>query len=179
MNDPPHWLPPLVMLEAYGGDWHAYEAAVYAIFKADFIDAALTFRGMCVGLRRHPMYNNREWAFWHVIQEGPVEENRTPDMRRCERIRWVRAVIDHAHDPAVKVWENVRRGERRFLLWLESQDFLVVLAWRGRGYAMLVTAYPTDRGHTRRKLRQEYEQARKQAGPAGEAGPHTPSTHGG
>jgi hypothetical protein len=179
MTDAPDWLPPLVTLAAHGGRWDVYEAAVYAVFKADFIDAAPTFRGMRIGLRRHPTYNNREWAFWHVMQEGNVETDRTPDMRRCERIGWVRAVIQNANDLRVKVWENDRRGDRRFLLWLEAQDFLVVLAPRAKGYAMLVTAYPTDRGHTRRKLQQEYAQAQKQASPAGEAGPNTPSTHGG
>ena len=179
MTAAPDWLPPLVTLAAHGGQWEVYVDAVYAVFKADLIDSTPKFRGLRIGLRRHPMYDNREWAFWHVIQEGNVEEDRMPDMRRCERIGWVRAVIQNAHDPRVKVWENVRRGNRRILLWLEAQDFLVVLAPRRKGYAMLVTAYPTDRGHTRRKLAGEYKEAQKKAGPAGEAGPNTPSTHGG
>lgn len=179
MTDAPNWLPPLVTLDAHGGQWDAYESAVYAVFKAGFIDAAVRFRGMRIGLRRHPKYKNREWAFWHLIQEGPVEEHRTPDLRRCERIGWVRAIIDHADDASVKVWENDRRGDRRILLWLESEDFLVVLAVRGQGYTMLVTAYPTNRDHTRRKLLKEYNEAVKKAGPAGEAEPNTPSTHGG
>jgi hypothetical protein len=178
MTDAPDWLPPLLTLEAASGRWDAYEAAVYAVFKADFIDHTARFRGMRIGLRRHPMYNNREWAFWHVIQQGNVEADRTPDLRRCERIRWIRAIIEHVEDDRVAVWENERRGDRRILLWLEAEDFLVVLAVRNQGYAMLITAYPTNRDHTRRKLRREYEQARKKAGPAGEAGPNTPSTHG-
>ena len=179
MTGSPDWLPPLLTLPDHGGSWDAYAAAVYARFKADLIDKPSFYRGMRVGLRRHPMHQNREWAFWHIVQEGNVEANRTPDLRRCERIGWVRAIIHHAHDPRVKTWENMRSGNPRILLWLEEQDFLVVLAPRGRRYALLVTAYPTDRGHTRHKLQQEYEAARKKTGPADEAGPNTPPTHGG
>ena len=159
MTDAPDWLPALITLDQHGGRWDTYEPAVYAVFKADFIDTVPFFRGMRIGLRRHPMYNNREWAFWHVVQEGDVEEDRTPDLRRCERISWLRAIIDHAEDTRVLVWENERRGKRRVLLWLESHDFLVILGPRNGEYAMLLTAYPTDRGHTRRKLQKEYEQA--------------------
>jgi hypothetical protein len=179
MTGSPDWLPPLLLLSDHGGSWDAYAAAVYARFKADLIYNPLVYHGMRVGLRRHPMYQNREWAFWHIVQEGNVEENRIPDIRRCERIGWVRAIIQHASEPRIKIWENKRGGNHRILLWLEDQDFLVVLAPRGKRYALLVTAYPTDRGHTRRKLQREYEETRKKAGPAGEAGPNTPSTHGG
>lgn len=167
MSDEPAWLPALISFESHGGRWESYVAAVYAVFKADFIDSVPYLRGRRIGLRREPKYQNREWAFWHVIQEGNVEAGRTPDLRRCERIRWIRAIIDHAHDPCVKAWENRRDGDRRILLWLEAQDYLVVLGVRSKGYAMLVTAYPTDRGHTRQKLQREYEQSQKQAGPAG------------
>ena len=178
MSDKPAWLPPLVTMESHGGQWGSYVAAVYAVFKAGFIDSTPYLRGRRIGLRREPKYQNREWAFWHVIQEGNVEEGRTPDLRRCERIGWIRAIIDHAHDPRVKTWNNKRGNDSGLLLWLEDQDFLVVLGLRGQGYALLVTAFPTDREHTRQKLQKEYEQAQKQAGPAGKAGPNTPSTHG-
>ena len=94
------------------------------------------------------------------MQEGQIEEDRTPDLRRCERIGWLRAIIDNADDDRVKVWENERTGtkgrERSVLLWLEEEDFLVVLGKRA-GYYLLVTAYQTNRDHTRRKLRREYE----------------------
>lgn len=166
MSTEPAWLPPLIALDSHGNCWAAYSAAVYAVFKADFIDSQPFLRGRRIGLRREPKYQNREWAFWHVIQEGNVEEGRTPDLRRCERIGWIRAIIEHAHDPCVKAWENRRDGDRRLLLWLEPQDFLVVLGLRGKDYALLITAYPTDRGHTRRKLQREYEQSQKKAGPA-------------
>jgi hypothetical protein len=48
-----NWLPPLVEMSAYGGDWNRFEATVYEFFRADFIPSAPQFRGKRVGLKRH------------------------------------------------------------------------------------------------------------------------------
>jgi hypothetical protein len=165
----PHWLPEIIPFGDYGGDWNRYLEVVYDCFRRDFKERSrqLTFRGRPVSTRYHPAYENKDYSFWHLIQEGQVEEERTPDFRRCERIGWIRAVIENAGDPSVRVWENERlkdRGpDRRVILWLE-EEFLVVLADR-RNYWLLVTAYTTDRANRIEKLRKEYE-AYKQAGPA-------------
>jgi len=155
------WLPSLIELSDYGGRWDAYESAVYQTFRHDFIDSQPTFQGKNVGTRIHPKHKNKEYAFWHLIQEGNIEEERTPDLRRCERIGWIRAIIEHVNDPDVKVWDNTRGKDHRTLLWLEELDFLVILGWRRQGYWMLITAYPTDRNHTRRKLLKEYNSCKK------------------
>lgn len=52
---------------------------------------------------------------------GSVEEDRTPNFRRCERIRWPKPVIEHDGDPAVKVWRNQRGREERVCLRLEQE----------------------------------------------------------
>jgi len=49
--------------------------------------------GKRLGLKRHPMTQNKEATFWHMIQEGSVESERIPDIRRCERIRWPRPSV--------------------------------------------------------------------------------------
>lgn len=153
----PDWLPDSLPFQ---GNWSGYVEEVFAIFARDFITTKAYFRGKEIRLRWNPTYNAKPYAFWHLVQEGQVEDDRTPDIRRCERIAWIRAIIDHADDDRVKVWENERTGargrERSVLLWLEEQDFLVVLGERN-DYYLLVTAYQTNRDHTRRKLRKEYE----------------------
>ncbi len=153
----PDWLPDLLPFQ---GSWAEYVEAVFAIFERDFIAPRAAFRGEEIRLRWMPIYSGKPNAFWHLVQEGQIEDARTPDLRRCERIAWLRAIIENANDPRVKVWENERTGrkgrERSLLLWLEEEDFLVVLGKRS-GYYLLLTAYPTNREHTRRKLRQEYE----------------------
>lgn len=174
----PDWLPPLITMSDYGGNWDRYLAAIYAQFKADFLDRTPSFRGTQLGLKRHPMMADKEATFWHMTSEGSVEDERTPDFRRCERIAWVAAIIENADDPAVKVWENERNGERRILLWLEAHDFIVVLSAR-KGYILPWTAFYLEHEHRRRKYSKEFEAYKKQEPPLERSGTVTPSTHGG
>lgn len=156
MNDAPAWLPPLVLFSDYSGNWDAYLDAIYEWFKQDFIDSKPVFQGRRLGLKRHPMTHGKEVTFWHMTSEGMDEENRTPDLRRCERIRWPKPVIEHTDDSKVKYWVSVKRNEDRIHIWLEDLDYVVVLADR-RGFLLPWTAFLVTRDHTRTKLRKEYE----------------------
>jgi len=158
MTEPIAWLPALAMFEEYGGDWDRYLDALYAFFKRDFIESKPAYNGVTLALKRHPVIQNKESTFWHIISEGNSEADRLPDMRRCERIRWPRPVIEHSADLSVKIWTNERRGEKRICLWLEDAEYLVILAERN-GYILLWTAYVVDQEHTKRKLRKEYAEA--------------------
>jgi len=122
MMTTPDWLPPLVLFETYNGDWEQYVEAVYAFFKRDFIESSPLFRGIRLALKRHPVLQGKEATFWHLISEGKSEEERLPDIRRCERIRWPRPIIEHSEESLIKVWENERKGEQRVCLWLEDVD---------------------------------------------------------
>lgn len=159
-----NWLPPLVLLDESGGEWDRYVEKVYEYFKHDFIDHKPIFRGRRLGLKRHPLSQGKEATFWHFTSEGPDEPNRIPDLRRCERIRWPRPIIELGDAKGVKVWTSIRNNELRIHLWLESKDYLVVLADRG-DYLLPWTAYPVTRDHTRRKLQKDYEACRNGGGP--------------
>ena len=149
------WLPPLVLFNTYGGDWQAYLDAIYAWFKQDFIDSKPVFQGRRLGLKRLPITHGKEATFWHMVQEGPIEDERTPDFRRCERIRWPRPIIENDADPAIKVWRNRRGSEKRVCLWFVRENYLVILADRG-DYILPWTAYPVEQPHRQRKLEKEY-----------------------
>ena len=105
-------LPHLVLLNDYGGDWDRFLKAVYAYFKQDFIDSRPVFNGRRLGLKRHPVIHNKEATFWHFTSEGEVEAERTPDFRRCERIRWPKPLINQSplqgEANGIKVWKNKR-----------------------------------------------------------------------
>jgi hypothetical protein len=152
----PPWLPPLIRLSDFDGNWARYEDALYRIFCRDFQDSTILFQGMPLRLKRHPMAGGKEATFWHFTSEGSVEEERTPDLRRCERIGWPRPIIERADDAAVKMWENERGGDRRACLWVEEEDYLVILALRN-GYVLPWTAYLVRQDHQKRKLQKEYE----------------------
>ena len=83
-----------------------------------------------------------------------MEDDRTPDLRRCERIRWVRWVIENgdAH-PEIDEWQNTRKNEVNTLLWFR-EEYLVVLAQR-QDYWLLRTAYCTEKSGRIRQLRKE------------------------
>ena len=106
-----------------------------------------------------PVIDGKEATFWHFISEGDDEAERLPDLRRCERIRWPRPVIEAADSPDVKVWREARAGETRIHLWVESAEYLVVLAER-RGYLLPWTAYPVVRDHSKANLRKRWERYR-------------------
>lgn len=163
----PTWLPTLVKLDDHDGEWCRYEDAVYAVFRRDFIESRVVFRSDSVRIGAQRI-DEKERTFWHVTSEGNVESNRTPDLRRCERIGWVRAIIDHECDPAVLSWPEVRGRNFRHVLWLKDRLFAVILEKRP-GCWWLWTAYPTDRRHTREKLMRDYE-AWKKANAAPSAG---------
>lgn len=160
----PTWLPALIRLADSNGDWNRYVEMVYRYFRQDFIRNPLMFAGQPIQLKRHPMEQGKEAVFWHLVSEGEIEADRLPDLRRCERIRWVRPIIEHAATDSVKVWENTRKGEIRICLWCEEAEFLVILAKRST-YYLLWTAYPIVEEHRKRKLRKEYEAYKKLASP--------------
>lgn len=157
------WLPALLSIEEHGGDWTTYLEAVYAVFKNDFIDNSPTFRSRRIGVLKYPISQGKESCFWHLISEGKDEVNRTPDMGRCQRIRWPRAVIENESKPQIKAWYNERKGERRILLFLEPDDYLVVLVER-KTYLLLWTAYTIDFPNRKTRLLREYEEFCKKAG---------------
>src|SRR5438132_13304737 len=112
-NAPADWVPPLILMADHGDSWQPYIKAVYAVFRRDFIDSQPRFRGRWVRCRRDPIYDGKEAGFWHCTSEGKSEDERLPDIRRCERIAWVRGVIDHCSDSRIHTWQTDKRGDVR------------------------------------------------------------------
>jgi hypothetical protein len=155
--------PDLVLFDAFGGDWTAYQSELHRLFLAEIAGGGLQFRGVRVGCRRHPEAGGRWASFWHLVQEGRVEDDRMPDLRRCERIRWVRWVIENAPTHAeIDEWQNTRGTEVNTLLWYR-EEYLVVLAQR-QGYWLLRTAYCTEKSGRIRQLRKERDAFRQGGG---------------
>src|SRR4030067_2263921 len=99
MSNWPDWLPPLVLFEDYEGNWDRYLDALYDYFRKDFLESKPSYRGVQLALKRHPAIKGKQATFWHLISEGSNEANRIPDMRRCERIRWRRPIIENGSEP--------------------------------------------------------------------------------
>lgn len=164
MSENPSWLPRLILLSDYEGDWYGYVNAIYKRFEEDLLTNQPRYNEKWVRCRRDPIYDGKYAGFWHCVSEGKDEVNRTPDLRRCERIGWVRAVIVNADSASeVHSWKNERQGEVRNLLWFR-EEYLVVLAERTRNrdgfqYLQLITAHHTPEESRKRKLRAERDSA--------------------
>lgn len=152
----PGWLPALEELKAYGGDFARYLEAIYQIFCTDFVESKPVFAGKRLGLKRHPVIQGKEATFWHMISEGNDEAERLPDLRRCERIRWPRPIIENAADATLKVWREPNGSGHRILIWFAEAEYLVVLDER-KDYILPWTAYPVEREHQQRKLERRWE----------------------
>lgn len=125
----------------FSGDWPSYEEALYKAYLETFVHGELCFRGLPVKAKYRPETNGKGFSFWHVISEGKSEEDRTPDLERCSRIRWISWFIRHCEaDPNLCWWENERRGNTHVVIWHEAERFAIVLAERN-GYYLLKTAY--------------------------------------
>ena len=183
----PDWLPPLEHINSYGGDWHKYVDVLYAIYELDFIRNKFNYNSKRVSTKREPYTNGKDRTFWHIIQKAETnsgnEDDRTPDFRRCERIRWPKPIIQNHQYVIIKKWQRVKRKIKgtkpRTYLWF-NDEYLVVLEERNK-YVLFITAFPTERGHSIAKLEKEFQDAKKEnrKADAAKAASETPSAHGG
>lgn len=157
------WLPDLIWFADFNGDWNKYLEALHTAFEEDFVNSKPRWLKKPVRLKRHPEYEGKSATFWHMISEGATEDDRTPDFRRCERIRWPRPMMEeHDHLPAEDSkarliwWEEERRNEKRIVLALTDFSYVMVIADR-RDYVLPWTAYHVEREHQRKKLQRKHQ----------------------
>jgi len=150
--------PPLI---PFTGDWATYEERIYQAFLESFVKRQVLFHGIPVKAQFRPPFKGKGFSFWHVISEAlnprrRKEEERIPDLRRCERILWISWAIECASSgqPGFSWWENRRKGETRVVIWAEEHDYAVVLAKR-KGYYVLKTAFYGIKPHRRRQFEAE------------------------
>ncbi|MGQ3015431.1 MAG: hypothetical protein ACT6QS_17080 [Flavobacteriales bacterium] len=156
-------LPDLLLLNDYGGDYTAYIEEVYRVFMQDFVKNKTRFRQEEIKLKWHPIYQERAYTFYHITHVGADEQNRLPDLRRCERISWANPTIENCDNWNLKIWPQIRTGKggtrNRLCIWLEREnepDYIVILDIR-ENYKLLWTTFVPQYSHEKRKKQKEYE----------------------
>lgn len=149
-------LPKIITLNDFGGDIASYIEAIYALFKKDFVDTKPKFEGVRLGLKKYPLVSNKEYTFYHFTHDGEYEENRTPNLRRMERVCFIKPMIENSNHPDLKVWRNKRGTKERILIYHEAESFLVVLEDRG-DFILPWTAYLVEYPNRKKQLIKEYE----------------------
>lgn len=152
-------LPRKIYLEEYGGDYHRYIDAVYAKFEADFIIHKTTFGSYRLNLKFKPPFQERAYTFYHMTHKGENENDREPDLRRCECMSWARPTIENVENWQLKFWRQSRqRSNNRVCICLENEDdvdYFVVLEVR-HNYVLLWTAFVGALSHETMKKMREY-----------------------
>lgn len=163
------WLPDLLEYDDIYPNLEIYDNAVYNIFKCDFIDSSPTFNGLKVAIRKNPLVNGREQTYYHITSKDyDYSNNRYLDKLRCERIRWVRQIIEHfdcnkqscLDCNGIKAWSTHHvRNQVRIKILFPEKRYVVILEQRPT-YYILVTAYYLEYDHAIRKLLKEFEKAK-------------------
>lgn len=147
------------------GDWSDYLDLIYEHYLDDLIRTVRHLKGKPIRARFNPETQGKGFSFWHVISEGDDEDERLPDPRRCERIRWIAWVLEEAANGAehILTWNTqrtLRRGTvERLVLFCEEFAYAVILEERVDHF-LLVSAYPVSERRAR-KLRTEWETSQK------------------
>jgi hypothetical protein len=134
-------LPKLMVLNDFNGNWDKYLDAIYQVFLEEVVNGKLTYNDLPIRVQFRPMSKGKGYGFWHLIQEGEIEEDREPDLRRCERIRWIAWVIKNLGEEGnILWWISMRGSSENVVLWHKNENYAVILAKRNN-YFLLKTAY--------------------------------------
>ncbi|WP_289760165.1 hypothetical protein [Muribaculum intestinale] len=150
-------LPELIELSQFGGNFVQYLEAVYEIFTNEFIRSRPIFRGTRLALKKFPVTDGKEATFWHMTSEGSDEQNRLPDLRRLERIKWPSFIINNSEHAYLRVWENTRGTKTNVLIMHEYENYVVILR-KGNDYLLPWTAYLIEHKWRKKKFIKEYEE---------------------
>lgn len=151
-------LPALIKLEEFGGNYASYIDAVYDIFHHDFIANKAKFGSHILRMKYHPLQNDRAYTFYHMTHTGEKEDERLPDLRRCERIGWARPSVQNVESWHLRFWRQTRqKSKNRICILLEvddDSDYFVILEVR-ETYVLLWTAFVSlYANETKRKLKE-------------------------
>ena len=148
--------PDLLCLEDYSGDFSSYFQAVYNVFETDFIKSYPRYNNCKVAVRKYPEVEGLHRTFYHITHEGEDENDRKPDLRRMERIRFPKFIIDNNQHDEILIWKNRRGKDKRVLMLNDNQNYIVILTER-KNFYLFITAYYIEQNHRKRKLIKEHE----------------------
>ena len=159
-------LPAIIKLEDFDGDAILYINHLYSIFEKDFIISQPILFEKKVTIGNQKIVDGKELVFWHITSKGGKNHiNRLPDLRRCERLHWIRFSIEHIHEiDGLLFWEQPSNRAGNFIIYLEKYDFVIIL--RKLNYVfILITAYHVDYKNKRQKLLKDYQKYKAKLAP--------------
>jgi hypothetical protein len=151
----PNWLPPLAVVNPWTEQTYNQ---LYAIFERDIKKSRLLYDGRNVGIFTE-MEDGREVVFWHLTsKEDRYTGERLPDLRRSERLPWIRPVILNCLAPGVRTWDFQEQTAIKTYVWLEDEDYVVIMKRLRNGERRLITAFCIEYDHSRRTIEKKYNE---------------------
>lgn len=150
----PEWLPGLLSVDPWQED--TYET-LYRVFDRDLKVSQPVYDGEVVWFFPD-VEDGKEKIFWHLtsrVENGTGE--RLPDLRRSERLPWVRPMLDQPGQPEVLAWDHEEGdGTVKTYVWLENFDFVVIMKKYPNGRRRLITSFWVEYENTKRALEKKY-----------------------
>ncbi len=171
----PDWLPELLKVSPWGVPY-TYNM-LYSVFCRDIRNTHLRYEGRDVWFFKD-MDDGKEVLFWHLTSReikaqpiprrkrhlyppgqthDPETTDRLPDPPRCERLNWVKPLVEHPSDPDVRAWDYEEGdGVIKTYVWIKDYDFLVVMKKFPDGTHRLITSFYVDE-QNRQTYERKYE----------------------
>lgn len=167
------WLPDIVKVNPWTQD--TYDT-LYDIFCMDIRDYDLRYIGNSVWIFRG-MEDGREQIFWHLttrsvkkikiprrkrkfypVEQKYIDEDRYPDLRRCERLSWVKALVEKADEREILSWDYEEGDSTiKTYIWLKDYNFTVIMKKYSDNKRRLVTSFYVDKSYIRKGFERKYE----------------------
>ncbi|MBW2663664.1 MAG: hypothetical protein JRD93_17205 [Deltaproteobacteria bacterium] len=169
------WLPEMVQVSPWcnGGNNDTYEM-LYQIFSRDMKNHDLKYSGFDVWFFKE-IEDGREKIFWHLTSrkqkarrvprrkrrfydEDEIPAERLPDLRRSERLPWVKALIENTGKNGISAWDYEEgNGSIKTYVWLKNCDFVVIMKKYPNNSRRLVTSFYVDREYKQRDFESKYD----------------------
>lgn len=170
----PEWLPEILDVDPWKAETYEY---LYSIFCANIRDYNLLYYGNSVWTFNE-LEDGKETIFWHLTTRKekakpiprhkrrfyPADQThdptgeRLPDHRRCERLNWVRPLIENADDQEVLTWDYEEGdGKIKTYVWLKDYDFVVIMKKYSNNTRRIITSFYIDKPWLRKDLEKRYD----------------------
>ena len=171
------WLPAMAQVSPWqhGSAGDTYEM-LYSIFQKGFVLTRPQYDGREVWHFRRPedWEDGKEKLFWHLTSrevkprpiarrmrkyaaEMAVKPGRYPDLRRSERLPWVRPMIENSQQPEVLAWDYKEGdGDIHTYVWLKDLDFVAIMKKYPDGRRRLITSFYVDQEYKRRDFERKH-----------------------
>lgn len=166
----PEWLPNMIKVNPWS-DQKTYDE-LYRVFCRDIRNYDLRYFGNKVRFF-YGLEDGKEKIFWHLTsrQQDKIprrkmkfhktnqdKPERLPDLRRCERLNWIKPIIEHPTDGEVLSWDYEEGNSNiRTYVWIKNFDFVVIMKKMPNGKRMLITSFYVDKEYKRNDFERKYE----------------------